>query len=594
MPSVWNKKDWQLAGDPSYAEYLLKARGRFLQHNAATVEQIRNIYSRAAADIARDIKDLTPGTLRYNHLSSLQKMLEGRARTMNAETLDAIYNGIKLSVSDGTSGTQMIMQDLFRYDRAGVKWMFADINEQAVLSLIARTGKDGLKLSDRVWRIGEHVRDNLNTVVEDAVTRGLDSRTLAKQIQQYMQPGKWTAMKKETRRRLGVRSDVSYEAMRLARTEMSNAYHEGTILANQSAPSYLGIIWLLSGSHPLPDVCDDYAGHNGDGFWAKGSEPPLPHPQCLCVALPKHEKPDAFTERLRNWAQNPSVDNELERWYNTVGSRYINRPLSFAMSGRRSVNHIIDIDDAGTLKECTDWAKSKYTDIEFDFDGADVTAIKPTLKEFDKLASQFPDVVKHIRSLNTAELDPNVYAHTVITHRGADFDVVIEFNNSFYSDAKRLIKFLRHDVEEGFHPKGADHVETILTHEFGHALSYWLQMQSQKTVLPYVGSDGVGIVRDTFLAWRDKHLSDKKAVAKISGYAETNMEEAWAEVFTAIHHGLKRNTLLVKRGKAVLKELADTSKWQDGIKFATDIEDKEARERAFKEIQNLRERLGLI
>ncbi|AEE95298.1 hypothetical protein [Mahella australiensis] len=328
MPTVWNKKDWELSGSEQYAEYLLDARKRFLEHNAATVEQIQQVYKRAAEDIASDIKNVAPGTLRYNHLSSLQKALEERARTINEKTLDAIYNGIRLTTEDGTLGAQMIMQDLFKYDRAGVKSLFADINERAVLAVLSRTGKDGLKLSDRIWRTGEHVNNNLKVMVEDAVARGLDSRELAKQVQQYMQPGKWTAMKKETRRRLGVSSNVSYEAMRLARTEMSHAYHEATILANQSSPSYMGIIWMLSGSHPLPDVCDDYASHNGDGFWPKGSEPPLPHPQCLCVALPKHERPDAFVERLRNWAQNPASDNGLEQWYNNIASKYISRPPS--------------------------------------------------------------------------------------------------------------------------------------------------------------------------------------------------------------------------------------------------------------------------
>jgi hypothetical protein len=326
MADAWNKEDWLLSGDQSYADYMLNARNRFLEHNAATVKQIRSVYTKAANDIAKDIRDVTPGTLKHNHLSTLQKALEDRAKMINVKTLNALYDGIRLSVKDGTEGVQKITQDLLRYDKAGVQWMFADINERAVLAITSRTGKDGLKLSDRVWRIGENVRKNMTTVVEDAVARGLDSRTLAKRVQQYMQPGKFTAMKQETRRMLGVSSDVSYEAMRLARTEMSNAYHEGTILANQAAPSYLGIVWMLSGRHAIPDVCNDYASHNGDGFWPAGSEPPLPHPQCLCIALPRHEKPSEFAERLRSWAQNPSSDMKLEKWYNETGRKYISRP----------------------------------------------------------------------------------------------------------------------------------------------------------------------------------------------------------------------------------------------------------------------------
>jgi hypothetical protein len=326
MPSVWNKKDWALSGSEEYAEYMLQARDDFMKHRNVTLNKVKEVYTRAANSISSDMTEIAKGSLDHRYLADLQKALNNRAVEINDRLLDVIYDGVRLSAKDGTSGNENIAKMLFSYDKAGVKAMFADINEQAVLAILTRTGKDGLKLSDRVWRAAESARNNVQVIIEDAVARGRNSRETAKMIQKYLQPGKWTAMKKETQKILGVSSDVSYEGMRLARTEMTNAFHEGTILSSQSMPSYLGIIWLLSERHPVPDVCDDYAGHNGDGFWEKGNEPMIPHPQCLCVALPRHEDPEAFAQRLKSWAHNPNSDMQLERWYNETGSKYVERP----------------------------------------------------------------------------------------------------------------------------------------------------------------------------------------------------------------------------------------------------------------------------
>ncbi|MGE5591417.1 MAG: hypothetical protein ACM3ZA_12500 [Bacillota bacterium] len=168
----------------------------------------------------------------------------------------------------------------------------------------------------------------------DGVARGLDARRLARELEHYLRPGVHTALKAETRRRLKVSRDISMEAMRLAVTEMQNAFHEGSILANRAAPSYRGVYWRLSKSHPMPDICDDYARHNGDGYWSEGKEPAKPHPWCRCILIPAHEPPDQFVERLRQWMDKPGSQPDIERWYTGSAKRFMSRPLlSFAGGG---------------------------------------------------------------------------------------------------------------------------------------------------------------------------------------------------------------------------------------------------------------------
>ncbi|NPV30505.1 MAG: hypothetical protein HPY58_12825 [Firmicutes bacterium] len=325
---VQGKQDWIGAARGDYGEYLYRARERFARGEAATVRQIKGLYTRVAAQLRTEIENITPGTLRRAHLTALTGALEKASNMLNQEILDAVTKGIRLAVDEAVSGSEAVARELLAgvFDQTEVKWLFADINQRAVMSLLSRTRHDGLKLSDRVWRTSQSARQALQKIVEDGVTRGLDSRKLARMVQQYLQPGVWTALKAETRRRLGVPQSVSMEAMRLAVTEMNNAFHEGTINAYRAIPSAKGIYWRLSHSHPIRDVCDDYASHNGNGFWPKGEEPAKPHPWCRCIAIPAMEDPDEFKERLKAWMQDPGSQPDLEMWYNTTARRFLRRP----------------------------------------------------------------------------------------------------------------------------------------------------------------------------------------------------------------------------------------------------------------------------
>ncbi len=322
--------DWAgAAGNEEYGRYLWEARQRFLRGEAATVQQVKALYRRVARQLHDELKSITSGTLRHAHTAALAKALDKAADTLNRDALDAITHGIRLAVGDAANGPQQIATDLFQgvFDSVQVKWLFADINQRTALSLLARARhNDGLKLSDRVWRTSRHARASLQKLVEDGVTRGLDARKLARQVQQYLEPDTWTVLKSDTRRRLKVPRNVSMEAMRLAVTETNNAFHEGTINALQAVPSAIGAYWRLSKSHPVRDICDQYAAHNGNGFWEKGTEPAKPHPWCLCVLLPAMEDRDTFRERLRAWVQNPASQPDLETWYNTTARRFLTRP----------------------------------------------------------------------------------------------------------------------------------------------------------------------------------------------------------------------------------------------------------------------------
>lgn len=322
----------RLSGSSEYAECLLRARRKFEQGQTATVEQINEVYRRAAAGIRDDITKLTPGTLRHAHLTAMQTKLDARAAQMSREVLAAAHQGIWMASGAGSQGVTRVTQHMLggAFPAPAVERLFAAVNERATLAMLARTRQDGLKISDRVWRTSEAARNSIRTIVEDATVRGQSARTTAKQVEKYLQPGVGKAHKDEIRRRLGISKDVSHQAMRLARTEMNNAFHEGMVAATQHSPGYRGIYWRLSAQHVVFDVCTDMAADmsNGEpGFYPKGHEPVRPHPQCMCTPISAWENPAQFAERLRGWQQNPHSQPGIEKWYSGA-KRFIGKPAA--------------------------------------------------------------------------------------------------------------------------------------------------------------------------------------------------------------------------------------------------------------------------
>jgi len=133
---------------------------------------------------------------------------------------------------------------------------------------------NGHDLSDRIWRTANNTRRRMDMMLEDYITRGRGALPLAKDIEQFLQPGRQLI-----RTKTPYGTDVSYDAMRLARTEISRAHaqaHEASARAN---PFVVALRWRLSPQHPCCDVCDTLDGKE----FPLDDLPALPaHPQCLC------------------------------------------------------------------------------------------------------------------------------------------------------------------------------------------------------------------------------------------------------------------------------------------------------------------------
>lgn len=148
---------------------------------------------------------------------------------------------------------------------------------------------NGRQLSDRIWSSALGARQKLDKYLTYNISQGTSSLRMARDLENMLLPNRSVL---RTTRPYGV--DVSFDSMRLARTEISRAHTETTFLASEVNPFVIGMDWALSAQHPRIDICDSLA---TIGMGGERIRPPYPldqaprvvqdsHPQCICNNRP--------------------------------------------------------------------------------------------------------------------------------------------------------------------------------------------------------------------------------------------------------------------------------------------------------------------
>ncbi len=332
MPGDEIKQIKDAAG--AYTRFALEARKKFIAIRERQDTEIKNLYVRLADRVAAKVRDaanpLRPSQKR--HLMQVEQMLRAEADKLRDGITGVLRRDIREAVEAGAGISAGITFKLL--EEGGVKIddhiraSYYRVSNRAVEAMWRRHTK-GVKLSERIWQQGERARQALRHILEEAAAAGQSAVETAKMLQKYVRQDALTLAKdypNMMNRLQGVPNDLSYEALRLARSETSQAYWQGAIEAGRNSPSYVGMRWVLSSSHPVADICDAYADHDeglGRGVYAPGSEPGYPHPNCLCTIVPVHEQPEDFLRKLKKWqAQGPEPETlKIENWYQRVHGR---------------------------------------------------------------------------------------------------------------------------------------------------------------------------------------------------------------------------------------------------------------------------------
>ena len=275
----------------------------------AEFQQVR----REAAWIAFGVQAVFHERLVATPLSAMQ------ASSQIAESAPFRGRRLEESVTDGVYDPQLRM--------------LLDVAEQYLYG-------DSLNLSGRIWRIDRETREGINRVILNGLQKGSSAWDLAKELEQFLGAGqncpRWTSTRLygKTKKQIaggdlgGLLSDddcdgsgVSYNALRLARTEIQKIHSLATDRMMAQQPWVLEEQVHLSAAHPHIDICDDVAsgGRDGQGIYSVGeNELPL-HPNCLCyktaVLMPEEE----FTAKLRGWMTKSDAWPEMDQYASDLG-----------------------------------------------------------------------------------------------------------------------------------------------------------------------------------------------------------------------------------------------------------------------------------
>lgn len=316
----------------AYARFALEARKKFIAIRERQDPQIRAKYISLADRVASRIGDtdrpLSP--FKQTHLKQVEQMLRGEADRLRGGLTDVLRRDVKDSVEAGSGISSGITFKLLKEGGVriddDIRASFYRVNNRAMEAMWRQHTK-GLKLSDRIWQQGEKAQEAIRNILEEAAATGQSAMETARLLQQYVRKDALTLAKDYPnlmhRLKGRIPNDISYEALRLARSETSKAYWNGVIESARNSPSYKGTKWILNRSHPVTDICDVYADHDeglGYGVYAPGSEPRYPHPNCICTIVAVHEQPEEFLKKLKNWKeQGPSPETlKIENWYQRV------------------------------------------------------------------------------------------------------------------------------------------------------------------------------------------------------------------------------------------------------------------------------------
>jgi len=233
----------------------------------------------------------TAAAIRRAQLSGTLKQLRKLQNELWGNVSKTMQQGYERAAEAAAEAEIAINKVLF--DAAGVRHASFDdamrIQAQAGVDNFVARGINDIPLSRQVYKTQALAKKQVDKAVNRALLLNFSAKELAETVKHLINPN--------------TPGGVSYAAMRLARTEINNAFHTTQINLRKGDPWTEGFKWNLSGSHPKTDVCNDYAGSvhfkGGEpGVYKPDDVPGKPHPQCLCFVTTETISTDDFIDKM--------------------------------------------------------------------------------------------------------------------------------------------------------------------------------------------------------------------------------------------------------------------------------------------------------
>lgn len=300
----------------TYQEIVARSRAEAARLTEATLDALRIEFVRMLARIEREME---AGVISAERAEGLARALRAEIERLGGQ-MALVFN--RYAVAAVRLGPRSHEEALDRVrslaaEIAGVEVTasFEAVPRRAVEAIMARrqlasrygvTSYSGFfrAVSERaVAGLGEQVDEMLTS----AIARGVDNRRFSLELAEAMASGDPALRAKlreiaprgsvlrsvrkayeagELSPELDEARKLMHKAQRVARTEIISAHRESDRAASAASPVVKALRFRLSGSHPLPDVCDLLATQDlhglGPGLYHPDNAPSLPHPHCQC------------------------------------------------------------------------------------------------------------------------------------------------------------------------------------------------------------------------------------------------------------------------------------------------------------------------
>lgn len=264
----------------------------YLRRQVVVDVAMRKVLRKAITSLDSEIKRLSESAKIGNQVRASQLRLTREMLAVWRDVGDVIETGIRDSAGDLAKVQEAFDKDLMR--KLGTK-MTPDFarslvaQAEAGLESYLSRSHHRFTLSERVYRNGRKSVTAVEGIINEALLTGRSATEIARLVRSYINPR--------------TPGGLSYAAMRLGRTELNNAFHETSIRMATDDPFVDRMKWNLSGSHPKPDICNEYASAVnrrgwGPGEYAVSEVPRKPHPQCLCFTTTVPISEEAFLRNL--------------------------------------------------------------------------------------------------------------------------------------------------------------------------------------------------------------------------------------------------------------------------------------------------------
>lgn len=290
------------------------------QLDAQAMQELATLYQGVLVEIQFHITNSADelGQVRLSQLHTLTRQIEDILNQVHQQQSQMVGSYIVEAAKNGGN--------TFSTSIAATK--ISKSIDAAVLATRTMKQKDGLQLSDRLWRVHRHAKEELTNAVERAVILGHSASEAAQDYQRRMQsiPSD-IAQQINMANSAGINKQVSqvlmenqgapyHQIKRVMRTEINRAH--GMAFQNSAFEDefVVGTQFKLSPNHPRRDICDMHATANlyglGRGVYPKGKSPWPAHPNSLSYELvvfvdevSKEDKTGATT-RI-DWLKNQSL-----------------------------------------------------------------------------------------------------------------------------------------------------------------------------------------------------------------------------------------------------------------------------------------------